>query len=33
VIATGTPEKIVKNTKSYTAQYLKEKLHAEKKTR
>ena len=30
VIATGTPEKIIKNTKSYTAQYLKEKLVAEK---
>ena len=31
VIATGTPEKIIKNTQSYTAQYLKEKLTAEKK--
>ncbi|MHC5089366.1 MAG: excinuclease ABC subunit UvrA, partial [Planctomycetota bacterium] len=31
VIASGTPEKIVKNTQSYTAQYLKEKLAAEKK--
>ena len=31
VIATGMPEKIIKNTKSYTAQYLKEKLAAEKR--
>ncbi|MCI0499090.1 MAG: excinuclease ABC subunit UvrA [Planctomycetales bacterium] len=30
VIATGAPEKIIKNTNSYTAQYLKEKLAAEK---
>ena len=30
VIATGPPEKIIKNTKSYTAQYLKEKLASEK---
>jgi excinuclease ABC subunit A len=31
VIATGPPEKIIKNTKSYTAQYLKEKLNTKKK--
>ncbi|MHC5101336.1 MAG: ABC-ATPase UvrA, partial [Planctomycetota bacterium] len=31
VIATGSPEKIIKNTKSYTAQYLKEKLLSKKK--
>ncbi len=30
VIATGPPEKIIKNTQSYTAGYLKEKLKAEK---
>ncbi|MHC4783640.1 MAG: excinuclease ABC subunit UvrA, partial [Planctomycetota bacterium] len=30
VIATGPPEKIIKNTKSYTAQYLKEKLLSKK---
>jgi excinuclease ABC subunit A len=29
VIAVGTPEKIIKNTDSYTAQYLKEKLAEE----
>lgn len=29
VIAVGTPEKIIKNTSSYTAQYLKEKLAEE----
>ena len=31
VIASGTPEKIIKNTKSYTAQYLKEKLATQEK--
>ncbi len=31
VIAKGTPEKIIKNKKSYTAQYLKENLKAGKK--
>ena len=30
VIATGSPEKIIKNAKSYTGKYLKEKLAAEK---
>ncbi|MHC4783570.1 MAG: hypothetical protein ACYTE0_11075, partial [Planctomycetota bacterium] len=30
VIAMGPPEKIIKNTKSYTAQYLKEKLLSKK---
>jgi excinuclease ABC subunit A len=30
VIATGAPEKIIKNTHSYTAQYLKEKLAVER---
>ena len=28
VIAKGTPEEIIKNTQSYTAHYLKEKLTA-----
>ncbi len=31
VIATGRPEDIIENKKSYTAQYLKEKLQADKK--
>jgi excinuclease UvrABC ATPase subunit len=31
VIAVGTPEKIITNTKSYTARYLKEKLAAEQR--
>jgi excinuclease ABC subunit A len=33
VIATGTPEEIIKVDGSYTARYLKEKLKAEKKKR
>jgi excinuclease ABC subunit A len=32
VIATGTPEQLVKNTASYTAHYLKAKLLEDKKT-
>lgn len=32
VVAEGSPEEIVKNRKSYTARYLKEKLEAERKT-
>ena len=31
VVATGEPEEIIKNEKSYTARYLEEKLKAEKK--
>jgi excinuclease ABC subunit A len=31
VIAAGTPEKIIANTQSYTARYLKQKLEAEQK--
>jgi len=31
VIATGAPEKIIKNAQSYTARYLKEKLGVDKK--
>ncbi|MBN2512231.1 MAG: excinuclease ABC subunit UvrA, partial [Sedimentisphaerales bacterium] len=30
IIATGSPEQIIKNTKSHTARYLKEKLEQEK---
>ena len=27
IVVEGTPEKIIRNTKSYTAKYLKEELH------
>jgi excinuclease ABC subunit A len=32
VIATGTPEQLIKNTASYTAKYLKEKLREDRKS-
>jgi excinuclease ABC subunit A len=33
VVATGSPEGIIENKKSYTARYLREKLLADKRSR
>jgi excinuclease ABC subunit A len=33
VVATGSPDEIIKNRRSYTAEYLRDKLQADKKSK